>query len=72
MDNNENTGLYLSLNDCAVIYPRFKGSESFLSEGERMVLLKIEKILYESFSIREIEDLLDRGSAKPDAPRREG
>ena len=57
--DSENTGV-LTLNDCAALYPRFKGSESFLSDGERMVLHKIEKTLYERFSIREMEDLLDR------------
>jgi len=70
MDSNENTGVYLTLDDCAALYPRFKGDESFLSEKERMVLLKIEKALYGNFSIREIEELLDRGSAKSNAPGR--
>ena len=60
MDTDENTGVFLTLNDCAALYPRFKGSESFLSEGERAVLLKVEKALYGSLSVREMEELLGR------------
>ena len=58
-------GVFLSLNDFTALYPRFKENESFLSEEERKVFLRIEKMLYESFSIREMEELLVRGSAKP-------
>ncbi|MCL2231982.1 MAG: hypothetical protein FWB99_02785 [Treponema sp.] len=64
MDTDENTGVFLTLNDCTALYPRFKGSESFLSEGERTVLLKIEKALYGSLSVREMEELLGKGTAQ--------
>jgi len=70
MDSDE-TGVFLTLNDCAALYPRFKGNESFLSEEERMVLLKIEKALYGSLSIREMEELLERSSVTSDAHGRE-
>ena len=70
MDNSKNSGVFLALNDCAALYPRLKGNEPFLSEEERTVLLKIEKALYESFSISEMEELLERGSARPGAPGR--
>ena len=37
-----------------------------------MVLLKIEKALYDNFSIREMEELLDRGSVPQNLTRRGG
>ena len=52
----------LHLNECAALYPRFKARERLLAEDERLVLLKIEKALYESFSIKEMEELLKKGS----------
>ena len=65
MDEYTEAGVFLSLNDCKILYPRFKEKESYLSEEERKVFLRIEKILYESFSILEMEELLERCSAKP-------
>jgi len=70
MESGENTGIFLALTDCAALYPRFKASESFLSEEERLVLLKLEKTLYGSFSIREMEELLEKSSALFDAQGR--
>ena len=70
MESDENTGVFLTLADCAALYPRFKGNESFLSEGERLALLKLEKALYECFSVREMEELLERSSALFGAPGR--
>ena len=67
MDSCGEAGVFLTLNDCTALYPGLKGNESFLSEGERKVLLRIEKVLYGSLSIREMEELLERGSA-PSGP----
>ena len=62
MDENPGNGVLLTVNDCKSLYARLKGSESFLSEAERKILLRIEKVLYESFSISEMEELLERSS----------
>ena len=62
MDNHEEAGVYLTLKDCTVLFPRIKGIESSLSKEERMIMLRIEKVLYENLSIREMEELLERGS----------
>ena len=70
MDYEEEAGVFLALNDCTALYPRFKESESFLSEEERKVLLRIEKVLYGNLSIREMEELLERGSSRPGASGR--
>ena len=68
MDKAEGAGVFLTLNDCTALYPRLKGNESFLSEEERKVLLGIEKVLYGNLSVQEVEELLERGSARPGAP----
>ena len=68
MENAEEAGVFLNLNDCMALYPRFKGNEPVLSEEERKVLIRVEKALYGSLSIREMEELLERGSARPGAP----
>ena len=68
MDECGEAGVFLTLNDCAALYPRFKENESFLSKDERKVLLRIEKVLYGNLSIREMEELLGRslpGSSLP-------
>ena len=70
MNSGEHTGVFLALNDCVALYPRLKSNEFFLSDGERMVLIRIEKALYECFSIKEMEELLDRGAARADMPGR--
>ena len=62
MDNDRESGVFLSLNDCMILFPRLKESESFLSKGERIILLKMEKVLYANLSIGEMEDLLDSGA----------
>ena len=64
MDELAEAGVFLTLNDCTAIYPGLKENESFLSEEERKVLIRIEKVLYGSLSIREIEELLERSSAR--------
>ena len=67
MDDIEKTGIFLSLNDCAALYPRLKGSEPLLAEEERVLLLKMEKLLYGVLSVREMEELLEKSSANFDA-----
>jgi len=63
MDNGGEAGVFLTLNDCTALYPRLKVNEFFLSEEERKVLIRIEKVLYGSLSVREMEELLERGAA---------
>ena len=60
MDNKGEAGVSLTLTDCTVLYPRLKENESSLSNEERNILFRIEKVLYGSLSIREMEDLLER------------
>lgn len=56
-------GVFLTLDDCVILFPRLKENEASLSNEERLILLKIEKILYGSLSIEEIETLLAKASA---------
>ena len=63
MDDDADAGIFLTLNDCTVLFPRLKGSESSLSKEERRVLRRLEKVLYVNLSIREMEELLERGAA---------
>ena len=62
MDDDGEAGVFLSLYDCAVLFPALKGNESSLSREERMLMLRIEKVLYGNLSIREMEELLARGA----------
>ena len=68
MDKEEDAGVFLTLNDCRALYPGLKGNESILSDEERMVLRKIEKVLYGSLSVQEIEELTMKNSSRPGAP----
>ena len=52
------TELFLSLEELLLLFPVIKKNESHLSNQERRVLVKIEKILYEKMSIAEIENRL--------------
>ena len=61
MDDSGEAGVFLSLNDCAILFPRLKKNEPSLSVDERMLMLKIEKVLYGNLSISEIEELLNKG-----------
>jgi hypothetical protein len=63
MDRGAEAGVFLTLNDCTVLFPRFKANEFFLSAEERRILHRIEKVLYGNLSIREMEELLDKGAA---------
>ena len=61
MDNEGAAGVFLTLNDCTVLFPRLKENEASLSKEERVILLKMEKVLYENLSIREMEELTRKG-----------
>ena len=56
-------GVFLTLNDCTVLFPRLKKNEPFLSNEERRLLYRIEKVLYGNLSIREMEELFEKGAA---------
>ena len=56
-------GIFLTLNDCITLFPGLKKNESSLSHDERMILLKIEKLLYGNLSIQDVEELLERTGA---------
>jgi len=53
-------GIFLSLNDCTALFPGLKRNESSLSNNERLILLRMEKVLYRNLSIQEMEELLER------------
>jgi hypothetical protein len=51
-------GLFLSLDELSAIFPRLKRNESLLAAGERRVLSRMEKTLYEHLSVADIETRL--------------
>jgi len=57
MDSNGWAGVFLTLDDCKVLFPRLKEKEPYLAKDERAILLKLEKVLYGSLSVTEIEEL---------------
>jgi hypothetical protein len=59
---DEEAGIFLTLKDCTVLFPRLKENESLLSKEERMIFLRMEKVLYGNLSIREMEELLAKRS----------
>ena len=64
MEFDGEAGIFLTLNDCTVLFPRLKKNESFLSKEERLVFLRMEKVLYGNLSIREMEELLEKKSGE--------
>ena len=56
---NEEAGIFLTLKDCTILFPRLKDNESSLSKEERMIFLRMEKVIYGNLSIREMEELLE-------------
>ena len=59
MSYKENeAGVFLSLQDCSLLFPLLKKEEAVVSRELRTIMLKIEKVLYENLSIREMEELL--------------
>ena len=57
MTAQEETGLFFSLEDCKCLFRRLKREETYLSDEESYILKRLEKILYNKLSIKEIEDL---------------
>jgi hypothetical protein len=53
-------GIFLSVDELLDVFPRFKYLEAGLGEGERAVLRKMEKTLYENLSIDEIQKVEQR------------
>ncbi|GHV81913.1 hypothetical protein AGMMS49991_04710 [Spirochaetia bacterium] len=62
MDHTKETGVFLSLRELEILFPRLKNIEHALDQAERKVLLKFEKILYEHLSVKEVEELLQPGT----------
>jgi hypothetical protein len=52
-------GVFLTLNELLAVFPRLKRLEAVLEKDERVVLIKMEKVLYEYLSISEIEKCLN-------------
>ncbi|MCL1814945.1 MAG: hypothetical protein FWG27_03875 [Treponema sp.] len=51
-------GIFFTLEELLVLFPLLKKNEPLLSDKERQMLVKIEKIIYEHLSIAEIESRL--------------
>ena len=64
MEINEEAGIFLTLNDCTVLFPRLKDIESSLTKEERLIFLRMEKVIYGNLSIREMEELLEKRAGK--------
>jgi len=62
MDGGGWAGVFLTLDDCKVLFPRLKEKEPSLSGEERAILFKMEKVLYGSLSVREMEELLKKAA----------
>ena len=54
---HDETGLFLTLEDCKCLFQRLKKEEPNLKDKERNLLQRLEKFLYSKLSIKEIEDL---------------
>jgi len=61
---NEEAGIFLTLKDCTILFPRLKDNESSLTKEERMIFLRMEKVIYGNLSIREMEELLENRNSK--------
>ena len=64
MDTEREEGVFLALDECTALFPRLKKNESSLSKDERVIMLRIEKILYRNLSITDMEELLLRVEAQ--------
>jgi hypothetical protein len=53
-------GAFFTIKELRDIFPRLKSMETRLDRDERAALIKIEKILYNSLSVEEIEAMQDR------------
>ena len=63
-DSCKEEGFFLPLNDCKVLFPRLKEHEFSLSTDERMIMHKLEKVLYKNLSIQEMEELLENSEGQ--------
>jgi hypothetical protein len=52
-------GIFLDMENCKTLFQALKKSEINLSEVERDLFRRIEKLLYARLSIQEIEDLYE-------------
>ena len=57
MDNDKDSGLFLTLIECKCLFHKLKKEESRLNDDELFILQRVEKMLYSRLSIREIEEL---------------
>jgi len=57
MTLDDETGVFLSLEDCKCIFKKLKRDEAKLSNDELAIFGRIEKVLFSKLSIREIEEL---------------
>ena len=58
-DSCSGEGLFLSLEECKILFYGLKKNEFKLSTEERMILYKMEKVLYRNLSIQDMESLLE-------------
>ena len=56
-DNRGGEGLFLPLDECKILFSGLKKNEFSLSKEERMILYKMEKVLYRNLTIQEMESL---------------
>lgn len=64
--NDGAEGIFLTLEDCKVLFPRLKEKEPSLTKEERFILAKMEKVLYRNLSVTEFEGLF--GNQESDKP----
>ncbi|MDR1786917.1 MAG: hypothetical protein LBR16_00475 [Treponema sp.] len=65
-------GIFLNGDDCRVLFPLLKRDEAMLPAAARGILLNIERVLYKTLSLAELEALKTQGKRPPppasDAP----
>jgi hypothetical protein len=55
MEKMENPGLFLNLDELKMLFSELKTHEDTLKPNVELILIKIEKILYDHLTIKEIE-----------------
>ena len=63
-DNSGEEGLFLPLEECKILYYGLKKNEVLLSTEERMILYRMEKVIYRNLSIQEMESLPESTESK--------
>ena len=58
METKDSVGLFLSLSELRLVFPRLKTQEPSMGNGERELLRRMELTLYDHLSIEEMENLL--------------